>query len=409
MDKLLRQSTSVEEWRERAKRLPGISTLWPRLRAWQQEKQIQNEQIYYEQQACVRGITVLNQEEVRLAVQQRLALRGMQPVSRPRGELSIIYASEMTNWEPHQIPPALAKFGDCLTYVLPEHGHSPRHPDWPDQRHQFDQDLLSFVKTEHAKQPIDVFLAYLSGYHVAPETIQAIANLGIITCAFHWDDRLGFRGRMVGERWTGPASLAKAYDLNLTNATASLVKYFAEGGLAIFWPEAANPDHFRSLDRPFDYDVSFIGGCYGQRPAFINYLRGQGVKVEAFGRGWPNGPLTKQEMIEVYARSRINLGISGVGYSMKETCLKGRDFEVPMCGALYLTSEQPDLHRVYQVGREVVTYRNKDECFERISYLLAQPEECAEIRQSAHRRCLREHSWEQRFQDLLISLRVLNE
>lgn len=399
---------STSGWRERLKRWPGIAYLWPRLRAWQQEQQIQNEQVYYEQMARVQGITVLDTEHVRLTLQQRLAMGGVEPLARQFGELRIIYASEFTNWEPHQIPPALAKFGEVITYVLSEHGFNPRRSDWTAQRYKFDEDLVAFVRAEHANRPIDVLVAYLTGNHVAPETIKAISDLGIITCAFHWDDRLSFRGRMVGGRWTGPAPLAAAYDLNLTNATASLVKYLVEGGLAIFWPEAANPDHFRPLDRPFEYDVSFIGGCYGQRPAFINYLRRQGIQVKALGRGWPNGPLTEQEMIEVYAQSRINLGVSGVGYSMKETCLKGRDFEVPMCGALYLTSEQPDLHRVYEAGREVVTYRNKEECLDKIRYLLVRPEECARIRQAARQRCLRDHTWERRFHDLFVLTGVLD-
>lgn len=395
-------------WRERLKKLPGLASGWPIIRAYQQERQIAAEQAVYERLARENGVAVMTEDHVRLAVAQRLARRGLQPEAKSVGTLRTIYASEMTNWEPHQIPPALARMGEVVTYVLSEHGHNPRQPGWLERRQHFDRDLLSFVQAEHAKRPIDVFIAYLSGHHVAPETIRAIGALGIITCAFHWDDRLSFRGRMYGGRWIGPAPLVAAYDLNLTNATASLVKYFAEGGLAIFWPEAANPDHFCPLERSFEYDVSFIGACYGQRPAFISYLRKQGIKVEAFGRGWPNGSLREQDMIEVYARSRINLGVSGVGYSMRATCLKGRDFEVPMCGALYLTSEQPDLHRVFQVGHEVLSYRNRTECRDKINHLLANPHIAARVRQAARQRCVRDHTWAQRFRDLFVLLKVLD-
>jgi hypothetical protein len=381
--------------------------LWARLRAWQQERRIRGEQTYYERLARERDIVVLDETQVRLALHQRLSQRGIRPVPKPMGQLRIIYASEMSNWERHQIPPALAAFGQVIVYSLLERGFYPKEADWPLRRHELDADLLAFVQAEHTRQPVDVFVAYLSGGHVAPETIQAIGALGIITCAFHWDDRLSFRGRLVGGRWTGPAPLAAAYDLNLTNATASLVKYFVEGGLAIFWPEAANPEHFRPLDRPFKYDASFIGACYGQRLAFINYLRRHGIRVETFGPGWPNGPLSENEMVEVYAQSRINLGISGIGYSVKETCLKGRDFEVPMCGALYLTSDQPDLHRVYDVGREVVAYQSREDCVAKIRHLLGHPDECARIRQAARQRCLRDHTWERRFHDLFILMGLL--
>jgi len=344
-----------------------------------------------------------------MALAQRLAMRGLKKSPKPSGELRTIYVSELTSWEPYQIPPALEKFGQVITYSLSEHGFHPGNPDWPAKRHKLDEDLITFIQVEHAKGPIDVMVSYLSGNHVAPKTIRAIGNLGIVTCAFNWDDRLVFRGRMVDGRWIGPAPLAAAYDLNMTNSTSSLVKYFAEGGLAIFWPGAANPEHFKPLDRTFEYDVTFIGACYGQRPAFIKYLSTQGFRVKAFGRGWPNCPLSEPEMIELYARSRINLGVSGIGYSMKATCLKGRDFEVPMCSALYLTNEQADLHRVYDVGREVVTYRSKEDCRDKIRYLLAHPDECARIRHDARQRCLRDHTWKRRFQDLFVVMGVLHE
>ncbi len=399
----------VLRWRQRLKRKSWVVRLWAPLRAWQQEKCIRSEQAYYERLAREREILVLDEHQVRVALRQRLSHRGIRPMSRPVDKLRMIYTSEMGNWEPHQIPPALSTFGPVTVYSLPDHDFHAKDADWPSRRHELDADLLAFVQAEHARQPVDVFVSYLSGGHVAPETIQAIGEIGITTCAFYWDDRLGFRGKWVGGRWTGPAALASAYDLNLTNASRSLVKYFVEGGLAIFWPPGANSNHFRPLDRHFDYDVSFIGACYGQRPAYISYLCRHGVSVEVFGPGWSNGPLPEDQMVEVYARSRINMGFSGIGYSMRELCLKGRDFEVPMCGALYLTSEQPDLHQVYNVGKEVVTYRSKADCLAKVRHLLAHPDECARIRQAARQRCARDHNWERRFHDLFKLMGLLDE
>jgi len=233
--------------------------------------------------------------------------------------------------------------------------------------------------------------------------------MGIPTFGFHWDDKLSFRGELSEGRWSGPAAVASAYDLNLTNSPSSIIKYEAEGGLSIFWPEAANPEHFRPLDLPFEYDVSFIGDCYGYRPIMIEYLRRNGISVETFGPGWSNGSVSEKEMVEIYARSRINLGFGGIGYSMKEQCLKGRDFEVPMCGALYLTSDNPDLHLVYDIGREVVTYTTKEECLTKIHYLLDRPEEAMAIRKAARTICLREHTWERRFESIFKLAGILKE
>ena len=119
--------------------------------------------------------------------------------------------------------------------------------------------------------------------------------------------------------------------------------------------------------------------------------------MTTFGQDWPKGAISTQELVEVYARSQICLGFSGVGYSMREFCLKGRDFEVPMSGAVYLTCEQPDLHRVYNVGQEVLTYGSREQCLEQIQRLLKSPGQCEQIRKAARARSLLEHSWEQRF------------
>ena len=79
-----------------------------------------------------------------------------------------------------------------------------------------------------------------------------------------------------------------------------------------------------------------------------------------------------------------------------------------MCGVLYLTSDNPELRLVYKVGREIVTYHNKQDCLAKVRYLLAHPEECAQIRQAGHARCLHDHTWEVRFQRVFELAEVIN-
>ncbi len=116
--------------------------LWPPLRAWQQERRIRSEQAYYERLARQQEVVVLDEHQVRLALRKRLSQRGIQPTPQPIGQLRIIYASEMTNWEPHQIPPALNAFGDVVIYSLSERGFYPKRPDWASRRLELDRDLL---------------------------------------------------------------------------------------------------------------------------------------------------------------------------------------------------------------------------------------------------------------------------
>lgn len=376
---------------------PPIYRLHSFLRAWRLERRVAQEQRYYRNVASALAET--RPLEVRLS--ERLALRGLSIRSRSRDGLHILYATRPSNWEPHNIPPELEKLGTLTRFYYAERGFDDNAPDWLQERDRMNAELLEFVRATHVRIPVDIFLGYLSGWQISPEAVRAIGELGIVTCAFHWDDKPSFRGSFSGGRWSGPAALASAYDLNLTSAPSSIHKYEAEGGIAMFWPEAGNPEHFRPLDLPFEYDVSFIGACYGDRPTFVRYLERHGVRVATFGPGWQAGSIPERSMVEVYARSRINLGFGGVGYSSSVMCLKGRDFEVPMSGALYLTSDNPELSLVYEIGREILTYKNKRDCLEKICSYLSLPDRCAAIRHAARSRCLRDHTWSRRMQQVL--------
>jgi hypothetical protein len=204
------------------------------------------------------------------------------------------------------------------------------------------------------------------------------------------------------------AAIAHAIDLNLTCDPNAAARYFAHGGLATFYPEAADPNSYFPMDLPYEYDVSFVGACYGWRPRLIEGLRRQQIEVTCFGKGWPRGSIGNDEMNGIYARSCINLGIGGVGYSHKLLCLKGRDFEVPMSGALYLTQDNPELSLVFNVGREILTYRDIDDCASKIRELLRDKTGAAEIRRLARARSLKDHTYEARWSAVLRVLGALS-
>ncbi|OFW14935.1 MAG: hypothetical protein A3H27_13455 [Acidobacteria bacterium RIFCSPLOWO2_02_FULL_59_13] len=375
---------------------PALYAAYGRLRAMTQERRIHAEQRLYERLAGTGPAARPLVERLR----DRLRARNIARSRSGEGEWHVLYATMPSDWELHNIPPELSRVARMSRYYYSERGFDPLGRAWVNRRHRLDKDLLEFVHELNAREPIDVFLGYLSGWHIAPETLRAIGALGIVTCGFHLDDKLSFRGEWAGGRWEGPAALAAAYDLNLTSAPSSIVKYEAEGGLAMFWPEAANPRHFRPLDTPFEYDVSFVGACYGYRPVLIRFLRSRGINVATVGPGWPDGPISEAEMVAVYSRSRINLGFGGIGYSDREYCLKGRDFEVPMCGALYLTSHNPELALVFELDKEICTYTSPEDCLRKIEALLGNPERAAALRLAARKCCIEKHTWANRFREL---------
>jgi spore maturation protein CgeB len=69
-----------------------------------------------------------------------------------------------------------------------------------------------------------------------------------------------------------------------------------------------------------------------------------------------------------------------------------RDIEAPMLGACYLTEWTAGLERLYDLGKEIETYRTAEELTAKLSELRADPERRISMRARAQRRALAEHS-----------------
>lgn len=339
------------------RKISPLENLYIKIKAWLQEKKARKSLEFYEKK--IEGNYPKNKEEIEKALKERLLRRNIISSPKKKGELHIFTAYPSHNWE-KIIPKALSPFGKVSVFDWLAEGFDSRNEkDWPGIRDEMNRALLKKFWEVHSRHPVDIFFGYVTGYSVSPETLKKIADEGVIVFNFSWDDKLQFPGPVIGGRYASAAALAGDVDLNLTNAPEAVVKYYGHGGLAMFWPEPALPEIHRPYDLPFEFDVSFVGGKYGWRPKFIQKLRKAGIDVECFGSGWENGPISGEEMIKLYSKSRINLGFSGIGYSKKLMCLKGRDFEVPMSGGLYLTQNNPELELVYNVGKEIVTYEDK--------------------------------------------------
>jgi len=384
------------------KKIPLTNFLGMRYRTWQQERLIQSEQAFYEQAAeRARLSKDFSQREVKEELSTRLMQRGLVLKPRPKGDLHILYASRPGPWDAEALLPALSVFGDVSTYFSTERGYAPENEaSWGSERERMGRDFVAFVKEAHARKPIDLLLTYFSGYDVQAFAIKEIGSLGVLTATFHLDDRLSFRGGRIRGDWTGPAAVCRAYDLNLTQAPESLVKYRVEEGISYLWPLAADHHRYYPRETEFKYDVSFVGSAHGYRKPMIQYLQKRGINVATFGKGWPNGFISASHIPEVFSASRINLSFDDISYSRYQCC-KCRDFEIPMTGALMLSTHNPHLGLYFELGKEVFTFNTKEQCVDQIHRLLADEELCHEARRSVLKTARRQHSWEDRVAELL--------
>lgn len=387
---------SLVEAANRLKRAPGVHAAYARVMGLVEDRQGARTARRYERAGARAGLTALTDAAVEVAVRQRLLARGVQPKPRKKGELHVFLAYAHVNWE-SVLPVALAPYGRVTTFEWRSRGYDERAPGWLERRDAMNAEMLAAFEQAHLEQPVDAFIGYLSGRNTSRRTVEAIARAGAVVFNFSWDDRLNFPGATLGGRHTSPAEIAGAVDLNLTNAPDSFLRYAVHGGLALFWPLAGEASIHRPLPRDFEFDVSFVGQRYGARPLFLERLRRRGIEVATFGEGWPGQRLSQDEMVALYSRSRVNLGFAGIHYCRRLMNLKGRDFEVPLSGGLYLTEEHPALHRVFDVGREILSYRDVRDCATTIRWLLEHPDEAARIRAAGYERARRDHTWAARF------------
>lgn len=374
-----------------------------RFRKWRNNRRLAEEAARYHRAFVARNLRVPAEQEIGALLRARLP----QVRSKSKGALRILAIFHHYNWERDALLPSLLRFGSVHHYDwAPEFDHQAK--GWhsgPKQR--MNEALVGRVRRWAAEEGGDVIFCYLSGENVYPETVEEMASLGVPMVNLALNDKESFVGRIRDGQAMGARDICRHFHLCWTSTEDALEKYCVEGAVPLYLPEGADPLVHRPYDAARTIDVSFVGQCYGNRPEIIERLRRAGIGVEAYGFGWPNGPLTTEEMVRLYSRSRISLGFGGVDGLDATYCLKGRDFEIPMSGGLYLTEYHPELERCYRLGEEIVTYRDVDELLETIRVLLADPDKAEMIRLAGYRRALAEHTWEMRFDKVFRLLGVL--
>jgi hypothetical protein len=114
-------------------------------------------------------------------------------------------------------------------------------------------------------------------------------------------------------------------------------------------------------------------------------------------------PLTDDELIRMYSRSKISLGFTSVAEiptdgsaAIKQVRL--RDFEATMSGAFYVVEFVEELIEFFEPDREIVFFHDEAELVDKARYYLAHADERDRIRLAGLQRARSEHTWHKRFQ-----------
>lgn len=325
----------------------------------------------------------------------RLGARGLTVRAVPRGNLRVLFAGTDEAQDTGGCLQSLEQFGQVYRFSQ-EDG---QYGQYRRAREANGRRLLKLVEDACRGGPLHVVIGQMGGREMPWQALDAVRKMGIVTVNISMDDRHVFRKRINGELH-GPAGLLPGLDLALTAAPETCLWYAVEGVPALFWPEASDPNIFHPMEVPKKYDVCFVGGSYGIRSKVVRAVERRGIEVKCFGNGWPSGRIATEEVPALFASSKIVLGVGTIGHCTDFYALKLRDFDATLSGSMYLTHANPDLSLLFEVGKEIATYRTPDECAEKCEYYLRHDRERESIARAGLARSLRDHTWEARFQQL---------
>lgn len=322
------------------------------------------------------------------------------------------------------------------------------------------EELLRQIKSAHAEKPIYLFFSYFYDACVLPEAIDEIRSMGIKTVNWycngsyqlhlvseispHYDrclvpekfrlkDYIAMGARPIYCQEAANPNIYRPYDLPTEFGVTFVgqaygdrpgyIKYLLDQGINVrVWGygwqhyghsngNVVKPSQLRRVLR-IGRKLLTLAGWQAAARHIQKRLQAQpryGFKStattsqpivlppEILGK-----PLSDLEMIQMYSRSKINLGFSSCGETHKtgERILQVRlrDFEVPMSGGFYMVEYMEELEEFFDIGKEIVCYTGPEDLAEKIKYYLAHDAEREKIRKSGYERCLRDHTWHKRFE-----------
>jgi hypothetical protein len=244
---------------------------------------------------------------------------------------------------------------------------------------------------------------------------DVLLNQDVSLCGQFLRDHKPYVRLLVGQHASPiPQQDFGAYDL-MISSLPNVVDYFRSSGLRSelhrfgFEPSVLQ----RLTGIPRCIPVSFVGSLSPSHASRCRWLEHvcERVPVEIWGQGPEGGTIPPSvgrsyrgaawglDMYRILSRSRITLNhhIDMAGPYANNMRL----YEATGVGALLVTDWKVNLHTAFEPGREVVAYRDPQECVDLVRYYLEREAEREAIAAAGQERTLREHTYSRRMEELV--------
>jgi len=258
-----------------------------------------------------------------------------------------------------------------------------------------------------------ILMAQIKGYQ--PDVLY-ILDIGFISPSFLKEIRKYVK-IIVGQIACPlpPNNYFKSYDLILSSLPHYVEKFRKMGIKSEYLKLAFEPSILKRVSKSKkQYDVTHIGG-YGPIHNERNEISekvAQKIKIDFWGYGIEN--LKKgSPILKNYYGESWGIDMYNILYNSKITLTKhitkvagnyannARLYEATGCGTLLLVDKKDNLNEIFEVGREVVAYKNSEDLINKIKYYLTHESEREKIAKAGQARTLREHTYEKRINELL--------
>ncbi|VAX28799.1 CgeB family protein, partial [hydrothermal vent metagenome] len=144
--------------------------------------------------------------------------------------------------------------------------------------------------------------------------------------------------------------------------------------------------------------------CIKALKDFHPRIRGDEAWKKLLGNGYTFGlPLNYyKELPAFYNACKINFNATSL---QMLNAVNQRVFDVPACGAFLLTDHQDTIEELFDVGKEIVTYRSRDEIPELVGFYLRNPKEREIIARRGRERILKEHTYRHRLGTIIQNMK----
>jgi spore maturation protein CgeB len=212
---------------------------------------------------------------------------------------------------------------------------------------------------------------------------------------------------------------ARLYDYIFVNQLITECALKSYGGNVKLLPIAAcDPDVHNTIklseedEYLYGNDVCFVGRPYDHREKILNNL--VDFDLGLWGAGWDKlktgqkwiencyrGTAFVEKWVKIYNGSKISLNIFGPGDT---SGINMRLFEASACGILQIVEYRSSIQKFFEIGEEIVCFKNINELRRLTKYYLEHPEKRFRIAENGKRRAHSSHTYEERMKKIIVSL-----